>query len=297
MVPPAVPSCERSHFFEANCQQALPPHLPLLLLQTSSALSHIFPEIRLEACRLVRLLLSLCPDQVVGSWPYSSTSTILEGLRLAVGLGGKKGEGGQTGVSLLPASKLITLQAMLEFIQHALGSTDKVDTVFEGWLEPDPLVALRAIERHVVDDELEHGWLAGTGIGAWGLEPLGGAGEAAWEVGRLEGAGAAETGDQDDVDDVLCVGFYVATGLLTMLRACIWLCTRSSSLLSWSKLLLHSTFRKYHSLRLQQAKTHQSLFARLQLSFVLPSLGRSCLDRQHHSMPRCDPTCLTLFAE
>lgn len=166
-------------------------------------MSHIFPEIRLEACRLVRLLLSLCPDQVIGSWPYTSTSTILEGLRLAVGLGGKKGEGGQTGVSLLPASKLITLRAMLEFIQHALKSDASTGVTFEGWLSPDPLVAQHATMRDVAEDSVEHGWLAGTGIGGWGLEPLGGAGEAAWEIGRLDGAG--ESGEEDEVDDVLSV--------------------------------------------------------------------------------------------
>src|SRR4051794_21980153 len=93
-------------------QDIIPPHLPLLLLQISSGLSHIFPQIRLDACRLINVLLGVVPSYIVGSWPYvSATSSagttvasertgssatangeiLMDGLRSAIGIGGAKG--------------------------------------------------------------------------------------------------------------------------------------------------------------------------------------------------------------
>ena len=103
-------------YIPANPYSLLQPHLPLLLLQTSSALSNIFPEIRLDAAKLVHLLLQHVPSQVTAGWPAASLdcassskaaldgassgeSTILEGLRLALGLGGEKATSAQNRMS------------------------------------------------------------------------------------------------------------------------------------------------------------------------------------------------------
>lgn len=117
--------------------EIITPHLPILLLSTSSALSHIFPEIRVDACRIVSLLLEVAPQHVVSDWPSPQTTpsssrssyaaaasaeenTILQGLRLAAGLGGKSGEGGTMGQTMLPTSKLVVLKTILGFVQTGL---------------------------------------------------------------------------------------------------------------------------------------------------------------------------------
>lgn len=45
------------------------------MLFTTSALSHIFPEIRVDAVRFIDLLLQLIPNTVVGNWISSSAET------------------------------------------------------------------------------------------------------------------------------------------------------------------------------------------------------------------------------
>ncbi|KAF8323059.1 hypothetical protein DL93DRAFT_618999 [Clavulina sp. PMI_390] len=49
----------------------LSPHAPLLMLFTTSALSHIFPEIRVDGVRFVDILLQVVPNVVVGDWATS----------------------------------------------------------------------------------------------------------------------------------------------------------------------------------------------------------------------------------
>ena len=46
-------------------KESLTPHAPTLLLFTASAQSHIFPEIRIDAIRVLDLLLEFAPEQVV----------------------------------------------------------------------------------------------------------------------------------------------------------------------------------------------------------------------------------------
>ncbi|KAL7419747.1 rRNA processing protein [Cryptotrichosporon argae] len=111
-----------SWYIPALPTTALAPYLPLLQLQLSSALSHIFPEIRIDACRLVSLLLEHAPAAIVGAWPHSAAvagtdggSTVFEGLRLAVGLGT---DGPVAGFGA-PA-KLVVLRTVLAFVSHAL---------------------------------------------------------------------------------------------------------------------------------------------------------------------------------
>jgi pre-rRNA-processing protein IPI1 len=44
------------------------PHSPLLLLFTTSAQTHIFPEIRIDAIRFLDIFLEVMPDIVVAGW-------------------------------------------------------------------------------------------------------------------------------------------------------------------------------------------------------------------------------------
>lgn len=92
-----------------------------LLLQASMGLSHIYHDIRIDACRLIALLLSLAPSSVVGVWPKPGDHRILDGLRLVAGIGGRAGEGGQSGLNLLPRSKLVILDTLLAFVKAGFG--------------------------------------------------------------------------------------------------------------------------------------------------------------------------------
>ncbi|WWC70685.1 uncharacterized protein I206_104636 [Kwoniella pini CBS 10737] len=176
---------------------SLAPHLPLLVLQTSSSLSHIFPEIRLDACKLVHLLLNHVPSHVVGNWPRES-SNILEGLRLAVGLGGEKGVNSQIG-RLTGGAKLVTLKAMMEFVKRGLNlRTGENDQAWsDGWIEKK--VKGKGVEKVVkaeptYEDLAENGWLIGSSFDL--REDIGNA----WEVGRLGGQGKE---DEDGIGSVL----------------------------------------------------------------------------------------------
>ncbi|KAL1413116.1 rRNA processing protein [Vanrija albida] len=119
-------------------KRALSPYLGLLQLQISSALSHIFPAIRLDACKLVELLLETHPAEIVANWPTPAVtsenntsrivptqgdSTVFEGLRLSAGLGEEKGASTQAGFRMTPASKLIILRTIKMFIAQALRPT------------------------------------------------------------------------------------------------------------------------------------------------------------------------------
>lgn len=107
---------------------ALSPYLPLLQLQLSSALSHMFPAIRLDACKLVELLLETHPAEIVGSWPSPPPessqlvvgSTVFDGLRMSAGLGEEKGASTQGGFRLTAAAKLTVLHSIKTFVSCAL---------------------------------------------------------------------------------------------------------------------------------------------------------------------------------
>ncbi|WWC96025.1 hypothetical protein V866_002892 [Kwoniella sp. B9012] len=175
----------------------LSPHLPLLILQTSSSLSHIFPEIRLDACKLVHLLLTHVPSHVVGNWPREP-SNILEGLRLAVGLGGEKGVNSQIG-RLTGGAKLVTLRAMMEFVKKGLsqGEEQSNQDWLEGWVEKKDKgkgVEIKVKNEPTFEDLAQEGWVVGLG---WDLQKEV---EVSWEVGRLT-AQAKE--DEDGVLSVL----------------------------------------------------------------------------------------------
>lgn len=133
------------------------PYLGLLQLQISSALSHIFPAVRLDACKLVELLLETHPAEIVANWPTPAVtsesnssrivptqgdSTVFEGLRLSAGLGEEKGASTQAGFRMTPASKLIILRTIKMFIAQALRPTlDRAKNVLEAGRGPaNPLL-------------------------------------------------------------------------------------------------------------------------------------------------------------
>lgn len=244
-------------------KDTLSPHLPLLLLQTSSALSHIFPDIRLDACRLVHLLLAHVPSHVTGSWPHASSSsagtaggaTILEGLRLAIGLGGDKGTNAQIG-RLSPAAKLVTLKAMLAFIKASLRDGDEHEGhlpagLFHGWLEHDEIERSakskgkqRAVEREPASNAIvEEGWLFGNVY----REEVDGA---SWEIGRLEGDGAVS--EAETVLETLAVSFPQFPGCELQADSnsnSTCNCTLCCCLLFSSRLRPPSRHHKHHSHR------------------------------------------------
>ncbi|RSH89327.1 hypothetical protein EHS25_002439 [Saitozyma podzolica] len=197
-------------YIPANPYSLLQPHLPLLLLQTSSALSNIFPEIRLDAAKLVHLLLQHVPSQVTAGWPAESLdcassskaaldgassgeSTILEGLRLALGLGGEKATSAQNRMSA--GGKLVILKALLAFVTAALRGASKGEDEATATLPRDTFGIWRPSgeresknrgkERAVVaPDSFEQGWFAG--VPDWGVDVKT---NTSWEVGRLGGSG------------------------------------------------------------------------------------------------------------
>ncbi|ORY31386.1 hypothetical protein BCR39DRAFT_526388 [Naematelia encephala] len=146
-------------YLSALPASTLSPHLPLLILQASSALSHIFPEIRLDACKAVHLLLQHIPGQVVAAWPQGGTNNILEGLRLAVGIGGDKVQSGKLGAS----GRLTVLRTLRDFLVAALSKGD-VD-MFDGWIEQRHATNKGKGKERMIDREmvqLEEGWVIGV---------------------------------------------------------------------------------------------------------------------------------------
>ncbi|KAI9060172.1 hypothetical protein FKP32DRAFT_1595567 [Trametes sanguinea] len=109
------------------------PHSPVLLLFTTSAQTHIFPEIRIDAVRFLDILLDHIPDVVIEGWTQHASGShgrrVLEGYLGILSAGTSFGEGGDTGpvqatstasVVLSPASKLVVLRSLAHFLSHAV---------------------------------------------------------------------------------------------------------------------------------------------------------------------------------
>ncbi|KIJ21676.1 hypothetical protein PAXINDRAFT_5824 [Paxillus involutus ATCC 200175] len=106
------------------------PHIPLLLLFTTSAQTHIFPEIRIDAVRFLDLFLGIVPETVVDGWDESRPGhgkRALEGylgiLSAGTKLGGAEGTAQATStasVVLSPQSKLVVLRSLSSFLGHAI---------------------------------------------------------------------------------------------------------------------------------------------------------------------------------
>ncbi len=89
-IPQVCPYSPWIHVAECVLQENLIPHASVLLLFTTSAQTHIFPEIRLDAVRIVDLLLENIPEIVVQGWDEGKAghgARILEGYLGALNAG------------------------------------------------------------------------------------------------------------------------------------------------------------------------------------------------------------------
>ncbi|KAJ7209662.1 hypothetical protein GGX14DRAFT_452486 [Mycena pura] len=111
------------------------PHATTLLLFATSAQTHIFPEIRVDAIRFLNIYLEYIPAATVAGWNHSgseSGSRILEGYLGILSAGTKFGETGgpmkatsTASVVLTSASKLVVLQSLSTFLRHAVQSSSQ----------------------------------------------------------------------------------------------------------------------------------------------------------------------------
>ncbi|KAI0273534.1 hypothetical protein BC834DRAFT_921576 [Gloeopeniophorella convolvens] len=113
----------------------LAPHSSMLLLFTTSAQTHIFPEIQIDAVRFLDVYLDIIPDVVVSGWRGERSGhgkRVLDGYLSILCTGTKFGEGADTGppvatstasVMLSTASKLVVLKSLSKFLHAALNST------------------------------------------------------------------------------------------------------------------------------------------------------------------------------
>ncbi|KAL0580871.1 rRNA processing protein [Marasmius crinis-equi] len=121
------------------------PHASIFLLYTSSAQTHIFPEIRIDAVRFLNLLLECIPEAVVSGW---DTSTNTHGTRILAGYLGILNAGtiyndvdtpaatSTATVMLTAQSKLVILQSLSTFLRNALVShTAEINPsqTMDGW--------------------------------------------------------------------------------------------------------------------------------------------------------------------
>lgn len=150
------------------------------------------------------MLLQYVPRHVTAGWPATSSSgeastttsgsTILEGLRLALGLGGDKASSAQG--RLTAGGKLVFLKAVMSFVQQALddGSVEERG-LWDGWMED---VGGSKSKSSVIEikspglefDGMNEGWV--VGCGDWAMET---AAMSGWELGRLDTGGSASHGE------------------------------------------------------------------------------------------------------
>ncbi|KAI0704957.1 hypothetical protein BC835DRAFT_1315942 [Cytidiella melzeri] len=118
------------------------PHAHLLLLFTTSAQTHIFPEIRIDAIRYLDLCLAILPELVVEGWAQGLNGhgrRVLEGYLGVLNAGTAYNETGDSSsvkatstasVILSPASKLVVLKSLLSFLSAALSRKSPAQTNF-----------------------------------------------------------------------------------------------------------------------------------------------------------------------
>ncbi|SJL05680.1 uncharacterized protein ARMOST_09016 [Armillaria ostoyae] len=114
-------------------EEQLIPHAPTLLLFTSSAQTHIFPEIRIDAIKVLDLLLIYIPEPVISGWNQGGDkhgARVLEGYLGLLNAGTKFGENdgpiratSTASVVLTAASKLVVLRSLATFLRQALSLT------------------------------------------------------------------------------------------------------------------------------------------------------------------------------
>ena len=143
-----------------------------------------------------------------------SGNNILQGLRLAVGLGGEAGQNAQMG-KLGLQGRLTGLQTLLEFVTAALNHTS--EDVFAHWMgdqrQNSPKGKGKGKEIVVSPEVISpFGWVVGNS--EWGLE------RDCWEISRL---GMGDINDGDSTISTLTVSLCplsVSSGLIG--RNCIF---------------------------------------------------------------------------
>ncbi|KAG1826020.1 uncharacterized protein BJ212DRAFT_1317584 [Suillus subaureus] len=105
-------------------KEDLIPHVPLLILFTTSAQTHIFPEIRIDAMRFLDLFLELVPESVVDGWIQGNPGhgkRVLEGYLGILSAGTKYGDTeGKSYNAFRAHSKLVVLKSLSAFLTHAV---------------------------------------------------------------------------------------------------------------------------------------------------------------------------------
>ncbi|KDR85071.1 hypothetical protein GALMADRAFT_233681 [Galerina marginata CBS 339.88] len=129
------------------------PHAPLLLLFTTSAQTHIFAEIRIDAVRFLDVLLDCIPESVIAGWCEMTDghgSRVLGGYLGILNAGTKYGETegplkatSTASVVLTPASKLVVLRSLSTFLRTALSPSDSIPK--KGRLPPNTNTPLDAV--------------------------------------------------------------------------------------------------------------------------------------------------------
>ncbi|KAE9411033.1 hypothetical protein BT96DRAFT_983687 [Gymnopus androsaceus JB14] len=124
-------------------KEDIAPHAPMIMLFTTSAQTHIFPEIRIDAVRFLNIFLEYFPEIIVSGWnsAYNSHgSRVLEGYLGVLSAGTITGndEGppvatSTASVMLTPGSKLVVLQSLSRFIQAATQFGSTVSNSDKAW--------------------------------------------------------------------------------------------------------------------------------------------------------------------
>ncbi|KAF8832416.1 hypothetical protein HHX47_DHR1001836 [Lentinula edodes] len=107
-------------------KEDLVPHAPLILLFTTSAQTHIFPAIRIDAIRFLNIFLEYFPEVIVRGWDTannSSGSRVLEGYLGVLSAGTITGDAEGPPVATSTASVMLTpaASAAIEELQIMLG--------------------------------------------------------------------------------------------------------------------------------------------------------------------------------
>ncbi|KAF8622888.1 hypothetical protein AX15_006653 [Amanita polypyramis BW_CC] len=110
--------------------EELTPHSPLLILYATSAQTHIFPEIRIDAIRVLNVLLECIPESITsgccrvneghGSRVLNGYLGILSAGTTRDGPEGLVQATSSASVVLSPASKLVVLQSLSSFLRAGL---------------------------------------------------------------------------------------------------------------------------------------------------------------------------------
>ncbi|KAJ2931166.1 hypothetical protein H1R20_g5935, partial [Candolleomyces eurysporus] len=133
-------------------KENLVPHAQLLLLFTTSAQTHIFPDIRIDAVKFLDIFLETIPQAVVsGINSKGHGSRVLDAylgiLNAGTKFGGSEGPATATStasVTLSPASRLVVFNSLSTFLKHALGNKTSETSSFSSQEEAVPTKPMRA---------------------------------------------------------------------------------------------------------------------------------------------------------